>query len=75
MRLLKTLMIALIAVLALTAGVVVTAVVAVVGAAVFFGRRLLRPAPKQPSMTAPPTPSARSAGGGEIIDVTATEVR
>ncbi len=76
MRLLKTLLIATAVFVALTAGLVVTAVVAAIGLVIYFVRRLLLPAaPKRP---APPT--ARSAGpptdrGGDVIDVTATEVR
>lgn len=77
MRLLKTLLIAALVVFALTAGIVVTAVVAAIGLVIFFVRRVLLPStPKRP---APPIAHAAGApahrGGGDVIDVTATEVR
>ncbi len=75
MRLVKTLLLALLVVIALTAGLVVTVVVAVIGAAIYFGRRLLSPAPKRPTMTTGSDTRPAPAANGEVIDVTATEIR
>jgi len=68
-------MIALFAVVALTAGVFVTAIVAVVGVAIYFCRRLLHPAPKRPAVTVAEPRATPGAASGDVIDVTATEVR
>lgn len=77
MRLFRTLLLALFAVVALTAGMVAAAVVAVGGAVIYLASRMLRIGPvKRRAMS--PTPETKvsvPAKDGDVIDVTATEVR
>ncbi len=75
MRALKVVLTALFAVLALLAGLVLTALVAA-GSIVLLGlRRLLGGSPSTPAHAAAPRPSVSSAAGpSDIIEVTATEV-
>jgi hypothetical protein len=74
MRLLRTLLLALFAAVALTAGLVVTAIVAVAGAAIYLAARLFRIGPAK-RRTIPPAVGPKAAKDGDVIDVTATEIR
>ncbi len=73
MRLLKILSIVIIVVVALTAGLLVTAAVVLGGAMVFLGRRLL--GPSATTRIAPPNQgSVHFSASDGVIEVTATEV-
>lgn len=70
MRLLNVILTALAAVFALVAGLVVAALIAIVGSAFVALKRFRRPA----VAAAPPRPTWNSARETDVIDVTATEV-
>lgn len=74
MRLLKVLLTAVIAALALLVGLFTAMLVAVGGALTLLFRNFLGPRRPRPS-SAPPPARRRPASSDDVIDVTATEVR
>ena len=72
MRLMRALIVALFGVFAVIAGLLTAAAVGVATALFVFIRRLLRSPAGNPMQSRPPL--RPRANGGEVIDVTATEV-
>ncbi len=74
MRILKPVVIALLATLAVMGGIVVTAVAALATVAYFVSRRLFGSS-RAPLSTPPRPPSAARRGSLDAIDISATEVK
>jgi hypothetical protein len=74
MRVLRLLLVAIFSLFAVAVGMIATAAVSMITASILFARRKLRPV--APSRATPRVqPRHRNSNPGDVIDVTATEVR